>query len=184
MVPNHVEAREVVRKGWDLTNSENHWSNQTTMNRFVEKVLDPWRVEKCKELGLDCSKQKMVWLIDCWKVHTSEEFRNWLKENHPLVHYLYVVANCTSKLQPTDVVLQRPFKHGFRKQFEKWQSELVTSQLAEGVRPEDVELQVGIKKLRELLIGWLLSSWGELWEQVEMIQKGWALCRLGNIHIP
>ncbi|CAK9235834.1 unnamed protein product [Sphagnum troendelagicum] len=127
MVPNHVEAREAVRKGWDLTNSENHWSNQTTMKRFVEKVLDPWRIEKCKELGLDSSKQKM---------------------------------------------------------FEKWQSELVASQLAERVRPEDVELQVGIKKLRELLIGWLLLSWGELCEQVEMIQKGWALCRLGSIHIP
>jgi len=121
MVPNHVEAR-AVRKGWDLTNSENHWSNQTTMKRFVEKVLDPWHVEKCKELGLDSSKQKMVWLIDCWKVHTSKEFRNWLKENYPLVHYLYVAANCTSKLQPAHVVLQRPFKHGFRKQFEKWQS--------------------------------------------------------------
>jgi len=184
VVPNHVEAREAVKKGWDLTNSKNHWSNQTTMKRFVEKVLDPWRIEKCKELGLDSSKQKMVWLIDCWKVHTSEEFRNWLKENHPLVHYLYVATNCTSKLQPTDVVLQRPFKHGFRKQFEKWQSELVASQLAEGVRPEDVELQVGIKKLRELLIGWLLSSWGKLCKQMEMIQKGWALCRLGSIHIP
>jgi hypothetical protein len=104
----------------------------------------------------------MVWLIDCWKVHMSEEFQNWLKENHPFVHYLYVAANCTSKLQSTDVVLQRPFKHGFCKQFEKWQSELVASQLAEGVKLEDVELQVGIKKLRELLIGWLLSSWGEL----------------------
>jgi hypothetical protein len=98
MVPNHVEAREAVKKGWDLTNSENHWSNQTTMKRFVEKVLDPWRVKKCRELGLDSSKQKMVWLIDCWKVHTSEEFRNRLKENHPFVHYLYVAANCTSKL--------------------------------------------------------------------------------------
>jgi hypothetical protein len=97
------------------------------MKRFVEKVLDPWRVEKCKELGLDSSEQKMVWFIDCWKVHTSEDFRNWLKENHPLVHYLYVAANCTSKLQPADVVLQRPFKHGFRKQFSKWQSELVAS---------------------------------------------------------
>jgi hypothetical protein len=24
VVPNHVEAREAIRKGWDLTNSENH----------------------------------------------------------------------------------------------------------------------------------------------------------------
>ncbi len=64
-----------------------------------------------------------------------------------------MAANSTSKLQPADVVLQRPFKHGFRKQFEKWQNELVALQLAEGVRPEDVELQVGIKKLCELLIG-------------------------------
>ncbi len=51
VVPNHVETREAVRKGWDLTNSENHWSNQTTMKQFVEKVLDLWRVKKCKELG-------------------------------------------------------------------------------------------------------------------------------------
>jgi hypothetical protein len=47
----------------------------------------------------------MVWFIDCWKVHTLEEFRNWLKENHPLVHYIYAAANCTSKLQLADVVL-------------------------------------------------------------------------------
>ncbi len=65
VVPNHVEAREAVRKGWDLTNSKNHLSNQTTMKWFVDKVLDPWCVEKCKELGLDSSKQKMVRLIDC-----------------------------------------------------------------------------------------------------------------------
>jgi hypothetical protein len=69
VVPKDEDAKRAVAAGSHLTMSENHWSNFVTMKSFVEKVLDPWRVKKCEELGLAPDSQKMVWLIDCWKVH-------------------------------------------------------------------------------------------------------------------
>ncbi len=114
IVPKDEDAKRAVAAGWHLTMSENHWSNFVTMNSFVEKVLDPWRVKKCEELGLVPDSQKMVWLIDCWKVHISAGFREWMLDLFPLIKTMFVPANCTSKLQVADVVLQRPLKHRFR----------------------------------------------------------------------
>jgi hypothetical protein len=105
VVPKDEDVKRAVAAGWHLTMSENHWSNFVTMKSFVEKVLDPWRVKKCEELGLAPDSQKMVWLIDCWKVHISTGFREWMFDLFPLIKTMFVPTNCTSKLQVADVVL-------------------------------------------------------------------------------
>jgi hypothetical protein len=51
-----------------------------------------------------------LFIIDCWSVHISEEFREMMKNDHPTIHLLYVPANCTGEFQPADVSLQGPFK--------------------------------------------------------------------------
>jgi hypothetical protein len=33
---------------------------------------------------------------------------------------MFVLVNYTSKLQRVDVIIQRPFKHAFKKQFHMW----------------------------------------------------------------
>jgi hypothetical protein len=38
VVPKNSEAKAAVAKGWHLTHSANHWSNQQTMREFVDKV--------------------------------------------------------------------------------------------------------------------------------------------------
>jgi hypothetical protein len=48
-----------------------------------------------KELGLP-SSQVSIWLIDCWSVHKSKEFRTWMKKNHPNIILLFVPGGCTS----------------------------------------------------------------------------------------
>ncbi len=85
-------------KGWHLTMSSNHWSNQQTMREFVDQVIMSWHAKQCEELGRASSSQHYIWNIDCWKVHISEEFKGWLKENHLLLHLVFVPANYTSKL--------------------------------------------------------------------------------------
>jgi len=45
------------------------------------------------------------------------------------VHLVFVSVNCTSKLQVADVVLQRPFKHGIKKEFNEWVAQLITEQI-------------------------------------------------------
>ena len=83
----------------------------------MEKILQPYREKQVEEMDLE-KDSKLIWLIDCWSVHMSKVFILWLKDFHPEILLIFVPANCTSVFQPADVILERPFKHSFRQQFD------------------------------------------------------------------
>jgi hypothetical protein len=56
----------------------------------------------------------MVWLLDCWSVHKNKEFLDWMRKYHPTILVIFIPTNCTSELQPLNVVLQQPLKHAFK----------------------------------------------------------------------
>jgi hypothetical protein len=97
-----------------LTYFTNHWSTLETCQQFVEKILIPYHKNKVQEMNLP-QNQKMIWLIDFWSVHKNMDFIQWIKSQHPQVCLMFIFANCTSKLYLADVIIQRPFKHAFKK---------------------------------------------------------------------
>ncbi len=60
-----------VVDGWDLTHSENYWSNFDTTKCFVENVMVPYHQGQIELLGLQ-THQKLVWLLDCRSVHKRQ----------------------------------------------------------------------------------------------------------------
>lgn len=64
-------------------------------------------------------------LFDCWSVHKSEDFRNFLKDSVPWLNYLYIPAGYTSKLQLYDVAAQWPFKAGFKDAYNEYASDII-----------------------------------------------------------
>jgi hypothetical protein len=75
----------------------------------------------------------MVWLIDCWFVHKNMEFIQWIKSQHPHICLVFVLINCTSKLQPIDVIIQ---KHAFNKKFHMWTFCTIKDQLSKEKYPK------------------------------------------------
>ncbi|EJD54964.1 hypothetical protein AURDEDRAFT_49858, partial [Auricularia subglabra TFB-10046 SS5] len=75
--------------------TKTYWSTQATMRSYVDNILVPYYERQCALLGLG-DDQEFLWVIDCWSVHRSKEFRTWMKVNHPRITMLYVPANCTS----------------------------------------------------------------------------------------
>ena len=115
---------------WEF--SENHWSNLARQKQYLARVIAKYFRKKIAKLGLP-AQQKCVYLIDCWPVHISAEFRRWMKENYPWVLDLYVPPSCTSKFQPQDKGYQRPFKHGFKLAFLAYQQKMFKRAKASGV---------------------------------------------------
>lgn len=76
----------------------------------MEQIVIPYIKEVKLEQGLP-DKQYAILYIDCWSVHRSQDFRDWMKAVHPLILLIYVPATCTGILQPADVGLQRVVKH-------------------------------------------------------------------------
>jgi hypothetical protein len=45
VVPKDPRAVAARAKGWHLTMSSNHWSNQQTMREFIDQVIVPWHAK-------------------------------------------------------------------------------------------------------------------------------------------
>ena len=47
-------------KGWDVWHSENHWSNEDTMKRYIEKIIIPFFAHRRKALQLEETHPALV----------------------------------------------------------------------------------------------------------------------------
>ena len=149
--------------GWHITHTSNHWSNLDSCKAFVEEILHPYRLKQIEILGL-AIHTPLIWLIDYWSVYTSTKFLTWLKLTHPLVKTIFVPANYTSVLQPTDVILQRPFKHAFRNQYDKWSMNQISQQLDSG-EEENIKLDSKLSVLKPLLCSVLYEAWLSIYKK-------------------
>ena len=157
-----------------ITHSENHWSTQETMKAYIEKVILPYatRAIELHQLRADAN---ILLVLDVWSVHKSKEFRDFLQQDHPRIHLVFVPANCTSKLQVADVMLQRPFKAEITRQFNNWAASEIYQQITNG---HVIGLQhlLQASKLKPLALQWCINSWKGLASQKEFIIKGWEKC--------
>jgi hypothetical protein len=156
-----------------ITHSANHWSNVTTMQQWVQHVLLP-HAELCIQRHGLRADASIILLLDVWSVHTSEEFRMWLRKQQPRIHLVYVPANCTSKLQPADVALQRPFKSHIRNEFNAWAAGKLKAQIAAGPDSvlgltEDFRMNV----IKPLVLRWCVDSWQRLNDDKSFVAQAW-----------
>ena len=50
----------------DITHNESHWSNETSMLEYLEKVIKPYKEKTIYELGLH-DDQKMIVLFEVFR---------------------------------------------------------------------------------------------------------------------
>jgi hypothetical protein len=165
-----------------ITHSPNHWSNQETMREWVTEVLLPYADRQMLKHNLPAGSN-IVLMLDVWSVHISEEFRLWLRMHHSHIHLVYVPPNCTSKLQVADVVLQRPFKHGVRRRFTEWATEVLKQQIQSGnLLGLNPYLKMGM--IKPSVLQWCVDSWNRLKDGTDYITMGWHTCvvQLFNVH--
>jgi cell wall assembly regulator SMI1 len=116
--------------------------------------------------------QKAVLLIDCWSVHKNEEFLSWMKEEYPHLIILFVPGGTTSKFQPADTSLNRPFKATVKAAYHLWYAQDVGQQL-QGHAVGEVKVGTAVGVMRDLSVGWLLSSWERLNGDASIVKKAW-----------
>ena len=127
-------------KDWHITCTENHWSNEQKTLEYIELVLLPYVKNKRKELGLHDNFPAMV-LFDAFKGQTTDSTYQLLEQNN--ISVVNIPANCTSKLQPMDLSVNKSLKEFLKNQFGDWYSKVVFRELDESRRvPVDLRLSV------------------------------------------
>ena len=98
----------------------------------------------------------------------------WLRTQHPRIHLIFVPANCTSKLQPADVGLQRPFKSHIRNEFNAWAAAQLKQQIDAG--PDSVlglTDSFRMAAIKPLVLQWCVDSWQRLNSDKSFTAQAW-----------
>ncbi|KAF5372041.1 hypothetical protein D9615_008034 [Tricholomella constricta] len=182
--PSARSMKEALKAGFsfEASKTSTYWSTQETMKNFVNKILVPYfdHVIRRDNLRPD---QRRLWQIDCWSVHRSEEFMNWMGANHPLIIVNFVPARMTSIFQPSDVGFQRVFKHSLKQTAHADIVEETLCKLKTGTAPGAVVLDTKLKTLRNCTPHWLYMAYEKFRHQPKIIQKAWEMCRVGDLNL-
>lgn len=151
---------------------KSHWTNASTLRLWIEQIVWPKHVADCEARGLDPLKAKSIVHIDAYPVHLSAEFREWIKRKYPQLLLVYVPANCTSKVQIADLVLNRPLKSDYTRRHMLFCMKECRLQMAKGLTASQVKFDVVVSKCAGAAMSWLLAAYQSL-SNVNM-QKGLA----------
>ena len=110
---------------WHITYSANHWSNEETMTEYVDNVLNPYIAEKRMSLNLSKDYPALI-IFDNFKAQCTSAFLTKLDHNN--INVVLVPPNCTDRLQPLDVSVNKAIKNQLRTEFQHWHAHQVCQQ--------------------------------------------------------
>ena len=141
--------------GWDIWHSDNHWSNEGTMERFIKKIVIPFIEHKREALKLGVKHPAMA-MFDGFKGQTTDNIRSLLAANNIVV--IQLPPNCTDKLQPLDLSVNKPVKDGMKAKFQQWYADEVKKQL-QTTPVKEIKVNVNLAVVKNPSASWLISVW-------------------------
>ncbi|KAG9073858.1 hypothetical protein FRC06_011105 [Ceratobasidium sp. 370] len=158
----------------DYSDTTTYWSTLATMKRWVSKILVPYFISQREQHNLPES-QRCILQIDCWSVHRSEIFLDWMEKTYPWIDIKFIPAGCTGLFQACDVGIQRVLKIAIRNVAH---ADVVTETvhaLKSGVKPECVVNDQSLPTLRRRSVRWLVQGYHAI-NKPSLIKKAFALC--------
>lgn len=110
---------------------EKAWVDQAVMQRWIETVWTPWTA----------MHPRSYLLMDQFTVHKTAETTNAIQARGTRIDY--ILEGCTSKLQPLDVGINKPFKDRMR---------AICEEFAADNEP-------GTKPSRDKIADWVVEAW-------------------------
>ena len=89
-------------KGLSISQNEKHWSNEQETVRLIADIVNPYVVNKRKELNLPIN-QKALMIWDIFKVQMTEVVKNKLSSSH--IDLVAAPPNMTHLFQPLDLTV-------------------------------------------------------------------------------
>ena len=154
---------------WDVLHSDNHWSNEETMLRYIQKIIVPYISQARKDLDLPIIFPSLA-IFDCFRGQTTPKIIDLLEQNN--IRVVQVPAHCTDKLQPIDVSLNKPVKDEMRRQFHEWYAHEVQTQLQNDIPIEDIKVDMPTSILKNQSANWIINTWSELSKHPELAING------------
>ena len=137
-----------------VLHSPNYRANQETSLRFINNIIIHFIQKKRTEMGLFPTHQALA-IFDVFQGQTLDEVHQLLEKSH--ISVILVPSNCTDKLQPLDLAVNKPAKDYLKQKLHKWYADRVTEQINAGKSPDEVVVGMKLTVMKEVGAKWLVS---------------------------
>ena len=163
---------------WDVWHTENHWSNESTVLRYIDKVINPYLESKRQELELP-SNHRALLIMDVFRAHRCKSVLQKLADSNILV--VYVPPNSTDQLQPLDLSVNKPIKSVMKSCFVQWYSERVTEQINAGAAIDEICIGLQMSLVKPLSGNWFINAFDHVSRNPDIILKGFRAAGILDI---
>jgi len=109
-------------------------------------------------------------LIDNFKAQCTQELLTMLEENCINVYVVLIPPNCTDRLQPMDISINKPAKDFLRGEFKLWYAKQVCSQFRGESEKAPINLQLSVVK--PLGFEWMTKLYSYIKRQPHLVSNG------------
>ena len=138
-------------KDWDITCTENHWSNESTTIDYLVKIVIPYVQERRRELKLSVDHPALT-IFNVFKGQCTERVFKMLEDHNILC--VIIPSNCTDILQPLYLSVNKSAKDFMKSKFQEWYGGIIHKQLEDQIE-EEVNIHLSVMKL--LTAGWIID---------------------------
>jgi len=107
-------------------------------------------------------------IFDNFKAQCTEELLKLLDSNK--IDVVLIPPNCTDRLQPLDVSVNKAAKEFLRKRFHEWYAKQVCSQLQQNVKTQPADLRLSVVK--PMGAKWMVYLYDYLKSKPDIIRNG------------
>ena len=120
------------------------------MTEYVEHIWQPYVEETADKLGLPHHNALLT--LDSFRAHTTDKTTKAMEE-HSTTHCV-IPGGCTSKLQPLDVSINKPFK-----------------QILKGCWTNFIHTEKIKTASKQQVLDWVVTAWQNMKDRRELITK-------------
>ena len=161
--------RFVFPDDWDVTYTPNHWNNEDKMKEYINNIIVPYVQKKRKDLKVAPNHPALA-IYDEFKGQLTPAIFSLLDSHHIFV--VKVPPNCTDRLQPMDLSVNKAVKEFLRKKFQQWYSSEVESLYCKNGKFTPVDLHMS--KLKPVGAEWLVEAHRYLQSNPSLAKNGFC----------
>lgn len=156
---------------WDITHNEKHWSNETTMLRYIKKIVLPFVERVRHDLGFD-EQQAALAIFDCFKGQLTNQVVQLLEEHN--IQSVLVPANCTDQLQPLDLTVNRVAKAFLQREFQEWYANEITNKYDAETGAMNEQVNLSASRMKSTGVSWLIHLYEHICNNPQHIVNGFT----------
>ena len=135
------------------------------MQVYLDEVWHPFIKRRAEELGLPA---KSLFVMDSFSAHLTDDVtENFQKNNCTLA---IIPGGCTSKVQPLDVSINKPFKQILKTKWSHYMKSKVDTLDSQALTAKAKIPTV----MKQELVQWIATAWEILSEQKDLIKKSFT----------